>query len=277
MKNTYKQALNEVKQACQQQIDEVKQVSQQQIDGMKRVCQQQMDGVKQACQQQIDGVRQANQWQQQELNKLKQTHQHQKDEIKQTQRELDEIKKRNDLLERACEDVQKKQVALDEKFVSLQTHTSPLSLPPFYFIMSNVGHYKQHNCVFWSEPFYSHPGGYKMAIKIYPNGRGYRKGTHLSLYVDIIRGEFDDKLRWPFDGEVTVQAYNRTTEQWSMKKIFALNEKCCGLVYVCRQVDTITIADWGYVDYLPLSEFKKDYVKDTDVVRFRITDVKVCT
>ena len=116
-----------------------------------------------------------------------------------------------------------------------------------------------------------------MVMSIYPNGYGSRKGTHLSLYVHILRGEFDDKLRWPFDGEVTVQAYNRTTEQWSMKKIFALNEKCCGLVYVCRQVDTITIADWGYVDYLPLSEFKKDYVKDTDVVRFRITDVKVCT
>ena len=130
-----RQELNTIKDAYEQELKEMKHAYQQQIDGIKQVCQQQIDGVRQACQQEIDTVKQANQQQQQELNKLKLTHQHQMDEIQQTRQE---IKKRNDLLERTHECMQKNQVALEEKCVSLQTHTSPLLLPPFYFTVLNI-------------------------------------------------------------------------------------------------------------------------------------------
>ena len=161
--------------------------------------------------------------------------------------------------------------------MSLQTHTSPLPLPPFYFVMRNFDHYQKHNYIFASEPFYTHPGGYKMAVAIYTKSDDEGKGTHLSIYLDILRGEFDDKLQWPFDGEVTVQAYNRTTRQWSMEQTFILNKRKCDLSVVSRRVDAMAATSWGYNDLLPLSELKRDYVKHINAVRFRVTNVKICT
>ena len=34
-------------------------------------------------------------------------------------------------------------------------------------------------------------------------------------------------------------------------------------------------SSWGYGDFISLSELKKSYVKGTDVVRFRVTNVHV--
>ena len=97
----------------------------------------------------------------------------------------------------------------------------------------------------------------------------------MSVFVAICRGEFDDKLRWPFDGSITVQMYNCTTEQWSNEGTIVMNRNECGLRYVKRPVDVLTYGSWGYNDFLPISELKSDYVKDTGTVRFRITKVEI--
>ena len=44
-----------------------------------------------------------------------------------------------------------------------------------------------------------------MCIKIAANGFGSGKGTHLSLFVGITRGEYDDKVQWPFQEKLTIQ------------------------------------------------------------------------
>ncbi len=41
----------------------------------------------------------------------------------------------------------------------------------------------------YSPPFYSAQFGYKMCAKIYLNGDGFGKGTHLSLFFVVMRGE----------------------------------------------------------------------------------------
>ena len=41
----------------------------------------------------------------------------------------------------------------------------------------------------FSPPFYSRPFGYKMCAKIYMNGDGCGKGSHLSLFFVLMRGE----------------------------------------------------------------------------------------
>ena len=54
----------------------------------------------------------------------------------------------------------------------------------------------------YSYPFYSSRHGYKMCARLYFNGDGMGRGTHLSLYFVIMQGEFDDLLRWPFKQKV---------------------------------------------------------------------------
>ncbi|XP_028512613.1 TNF receptor-associated factor 1-like [Exaiptasia diaphana] len=51
----------------------------------------------------------------------------------------------------------------------------------------------------YSESFYTHKYGYKLKLRLYPNGVGVGKGTHASVFMVIMRGEYDAILTWPFD------------------------------------------------------------------------------
>ena len=114
-----------------------------------------------------------------------------------------------------------------------------------------------------------------MNMTVYPHGVVNHRGTHMSVYVSILRGEFDDQLCWPSDGSITIQAYNRTTEQWSNERTIVMNEVECGLKMIKRPVAVLTHGSWGHPAFLPLSKLRKDYVKRTNTIRFRIIEVKV--
>ena len=49
-----------------------------------------------------------------------------------------------------------------------------------------------------SAPFYTSRYGYKMCCKLYLNGDGSGRGTHVSLYLVLLKGEYDSLLNWPF-------------------------------------------------------------------------------
>ncbi|XP_056021759.1 TNF receptor-associated factor 3-like isoform X2 [Ostrea edulis] len=56
----------------------------------------------------------------------------------------------------------------------------------------------------YSQPFYTGRFGYKMCARVYLNGDGVGKGTHLSLFFVVQRGEYDALLPWPFKQKVTL-------------------------------------------------------------------------
>ena len=56
---------------------------------------------------------------------------------------------------------------------------------------------------FFSPCFYTSFHGYKLCARIYLNGDGMGKGTHISLFFVVMRGEYDAILRWPFRKRVT--------------------------------------------------------------------------
>ena len=61
----------------------------------------------------------------------------------------------------------------------------------------------------FSLPFYSGRYGYKMCLCLYIMGDGIGKGTHLSLFFVVMRGEFDNILQWPFTHKVTFKLINQ--------------------------------------------------------------------
>lgn len=54
----------------------------------------------------------------------------------------------------------------------------------------------------YSPPFYSSPNGYKMCMRLYLQGDGQARRTHLSVFFVLLRGENDAVLPWPFDHRV---------------------------------------------------------------------------
>ena len=56
----------------------------------------------------------------------------------------------------------------------------------------------------YSPCFYTSRHGYKMSARIYLNGDGMGKDTHISVFFVVMRGQFDALLRWPFRQKVTI-------------------------------------------------------------------------
>ena len=66
---------------------------------------------------------------------------------------------------------------------------------------------------FYSPAFYTDPYGYKMCLRVYLDGDGMGKGTHISLFFVVMRGEYDALLRWPFRYKVTLFLLDQTNRQ----------------------------------------------------------------
>ena len=56
----------------------------------------------------------------------------------------------------------------------------------------------------YSAPFYTSRHGYKMCLRVYLNGDGSGKETHLSFFLTLMKGEYDALLQWPFSQQVTL-------------------------------------------------------------------------
>ena len=80
--------------------------------------------------------------------------------------------------------------------------------PPCYVVMGNFTMHKKDGDRWCSTPFYSGPQGYKMCLRVHANGHKDGAGTHVSVYAQIIQGEYDDTLTWPYTGTVTYEIIN---------------------------------------------------------------------
>ncbi|KAK3746437.1 hypothetical protein QZH41_012150 [Actinostola sp. cb2023] len=71
----------------------------------------------------------------------------------------------------------------------------------------------------YSEPFHSHTNGHKLKLRLDPNGYGKGKGTHVSVYLIVMRSEYDAILTWPFDWKVKLIILDQKPDNSRRKNI----------------------------------------------------------
>jgi len=76
------------------------------------------------------------------------------------------------------------------------------------------------NLSLYSQPFYTSRYGYKMCTRVYLNGDGMGKNTHLSLFFVVMRGEYDAMLRWPFEYKVTLMLLDQSPRRNNLSDTF---------------------------------------------------------
>ena len=152
-------------------------------------------------------------------------------------------------------------------------------------VTSNTGHpigsveitmtnFKQHkNDVVWdSSPFYTHPHGYKMCLCVCPKGVGNGNGTHLSVFFHMMRGEFDDQLKWPFRGDITYQLVDQEGDKDHIKQVVQFDDHIPDRVTKRISEGERNSAGWGHFTLLPLSDLQPKYLKN-DCIKLRIVKV----
>ena len=139
--------------------------------------------------------------------------------------------------------------------------------------MTNFEQHKTDSDCWYSLPFYTYPQGYKMCLCVNANGDGDGKGTHVSVYAHLMRGEFDDNLKWPFQGHVTVALLNQMEDNDHTTKTIRFTETM-EAKYVGRVTDGERAGGWGYdfiahtdLNYIPAKN--RQYLK-YDCLQFRI-------
>ncbi|XP_048472690.1 TNF receptor-associated factor 2-like [Rhincodon typus] len=73
---------------------------------------------------------------------------------------------------------------------------------------------------FYSPVFCTHPFGYRLCCRVYPNGDGSGRGSHVSLFLAIVRGDYDDVLPWPFRQRVTFMLLDQAQQKHHLKESF---------------------------------------------------------
>ena len=90
-----------------------------------------------------------------------------------------------------------------------------------------------------------------MCLSVYANGCGAAKGSHVSVFINMMRGDNDDSLKWPFKGTIKVSLLNQLEdgqhctddEVWSKDRV--VSESSNGSVAV-REMST----GYGWPDFI---------------------------
>ena len=88
---------------------------------------------------------------------------------------------------------------------------------PVVIQLAEFEDHKKHNGMVNSTGFYTSNGGYKMCLKIFPNGNP----THSFITVGafLMKGDHDDHLTWPVKGTLTVQLLNQLSDSNHSKPV----------------------------------------------------------
>ena len=118
---------------------------------------------------------------------------------------------------------------------------------------------------FYSPPFYTSSHGYKMCARIYLNGDGMGKGTHISLFFVIMRGQYDALLRWPFRQKVTMMLLDQDNVEHVID-VFRPDPNSSSFQRPRRELNIAS----GCPLFFPLADISKHaYIKD-DVMFIKI-------
>lgn len=126
------------------------------------------------------------------------------------------------------------------------------AIPPLMLSLLDFYDYKTRGVWWQSQPFYSHPCGYKFRLEVKPAGNGNGSGTHISVYVHIMKGEFDDKLRWPLSAYVHFRLIDHLPGQnhFDSKVFFSSDNEASVRVKDGR----VTGTGRGYSQFIPLTQ-----------------------
>ena len=79
---------------------------------------------------------------------------------------------------------------------------------PVYRTIQHFSQHKANDEELLTDPFYTYKGGYKVTLCIFPNGQGPSKGTHVDVYMCLMKGANDNNLHFPMTGVFTIQVMN---------------------------------------------------------------------
>ena len=178
------------------------------------------------------------------------------------QRQLEKLETQNKNLETQIQRLEGEVLSVDSgSFICAHLRILPIAI-----IMNGFTMRKESKREWKCPPFYTHPRGYKMSLGITANGRLGGENTHVSIFVYLRCGDFDNELEWPFRGSIIIRLFDQEAEGSNNLTKMISFRRGEGL---CR----VTSQGWsdgrGYNTFISHDELCSKYLKD-DTLYFRL-------
>ena len=138
-------------------------------------------------------------------------------------------------------------------------------LCPTTIKLSEYATKKENKIEWYSDPFYTHNKGYKMCFRVDAAGSGNGKATHLSVYLNLMKGSHDDELTWPLRGKFEIKLLNQISDSEHYLGTLPYNDNastCAG-----KPTEYNRASCWGYHQFISNDNLNKviptyQYLKD---------------
>ena len=189
-------------------------------------------------------------------------------EMDKLRQELKEMTAKLDKKEQEMEQLKVKQeqdrTELERQAIALQCLHVQAHIVPVQITMPDFEKHKAADDEWFSEPFYTHPGGYRMCLCIRANGYSIAKGAYVSVYAQLMRGVYDAFLKWPLLCDITVQLLNQKDDKQHHERIlnFGRRNSDNSLRVITSERAKGGWGDWGFISHINLYRHRDIYLKD---------------
>ena len=197
------------------------------------------------------------------------------------------LKRSNGELRRTVQEMKTAQHQLEKQ---LQCCSPPPQAQPVVAVYKMTG-FKKHKLkklCWYSLPFYTHRGGYKMCLRVDAAGISSKStksndepyDPSLSLLVCLVQGENDGELFWPFRGKLTVELLNQSVDKHHHSAVVVFDsdkhETYNSRVNTSR---SHSVSGRGWVQFVSHGLLQADgkncqFLKD-DALYFRVSNIEV--
>ena len=190
----------------------------------------------------------------------------------QQQKELQEtLKVKDEQIKKLEDQLQTNGQVIEQQQQAISQLRRDVGIPPHDITFSNYQQVKARKRYIHSPPMYTHPGGYKFELLLWPNGPVSRSGwgTHVSGNVYSLKGDHDTTLKFPAKFTITLQLLNQHRNQ----NHYTRDIQC--EIKTRADIGNYIGTDFTFIPHAALKwnrDKQTQYLKD-NCLRFKITKI----
>ena len=188
--------------------------------------------------------------------------------VQEKDEQIKTLQTKNEELQQQIERISQQMLPMVNKIRSHTNYTGNC-VPPHDILYANYQKLKALGELSNSAPMYTHPGGYRFMLRLWPDGLN---DTHLSVTVHSLKGDHDAELKFPVKFTTTIQLLNQYRDQDHHTR----DIQCQVTREKVGEPGSIG-ADWKFLSLTALKwncDKQTQYLKD-DCLKFRITKIIV--
>lgn len=147
-------------------------------------------------------------------------------------------------------------------------------LLPYCFTLPRFQDLKGKNEIWYSPHMLTHPQGYTFLVSVRPNGFQQSKDRSVGAWLRSVRGQYDQRLKWPVKVTITLQLLNQHADSDHVSKtaVFELRRVKPLENHIYINAFSYDLVSHSDLDWSP--ERKTQYLRD-NCLKFRVSEITV--